>query len=143
MRELAQRSADAAKEIKTLIRSSGTHVKTGVGFVGETGRALEAIGAEVREIDAHVGAIVASAREQMSGLQEIDKAVGSIDQGTQRNATMVEEATAACHSLAEQTATLNALLRRFDLGQGAGAGSTDAVGRATPKVGRPRLQTAA
>ncbi|WP_244654666.1 methyl-accepting chemotaxis protein, partial [Rhizobium wenxiniae] len=75
VRELAQRSANAAKEIKTLITASNHQVQNGVHLVGETGKALEMIVAEVQEINRHVAAIVESAQEQSSGLQQINTAV--------------------------------------------------------------------
>ncbi|MFK0331872.1 methyl-accepting chemotaxis protein [Rhizobium sp. NPDC090275] len=116
VRELAQRSAQAAKEIKALIIMSGDHVRSGVELVGNTGTALEVIVAEVQEINRHVDAIVKSAREQSIGLQEINTAVNAMDQGTQQNAAMVEQSTAASHSLARDAASLNQLLSRFNLG---------------------------
>ncbi|TWF52368.1 methyl-accepting chemotaxis protein [Neorhizobium alkalisoli] len=116
VRELAQRSAQAAKEIKALITTSGEHVRSGAELVGNTGTALETIVAEVQEINRHVDAIVESAREQSVGLQEINTAVNAMDQGTQQNAAMVEQSTAASHSLAREAASLNALLARFTLG---------------------------
>lgn len=115
VRELAQRSAQAAKEIKALIIMSGDHVRSGVELVGNTGTALEVIVAEVQEINRHVDAIVKSAREQSIGLQEINTAVNAMDQGTQQNAAMVEQSTAASHSLARDAASLNQLLARFNL----------------------------
>ncbi|MGR9181467.1 methyl-accepting chemotaxis protein [Rhizobium leguminosarum] len=115
VRELAQRSAKAAKEIKALISTSGTHVQTGVSLVGETGKALDAIVAEVQEINQHVHAIAEASREQSIGLQEINTAVNSMDQGTQQNAAMVEESTAASHNLATEAAALNNLLSQFRL----------------------------
>ena len=118
VRELAQRSAKAAKEIKALITTSGEQVRSGVNLVGETGRALEVIVTEVQEINRHINAIVESSREQSVGLQEINTAVNTMDQGTQQNAAMVEESTAASHSLAKEAASLNQLLSRFNLGQG-------------------------
>ncbi|MCM2475532.1 HAMP domain-containing protein [Rhizobium sp. CG5] len=121
VRELAQRSAKAAKEIKALITTSGEHVRSGVNLVGETGRALEVIVTEVQEINRHIGAIVESSREQSVGLQEINTAVNTMDQGTQQNAAMVEQSTAASHSLAKEAASLNQLLSRFNLGQGESA----------------------
>jgi methyl-accepting chemotaxis protein len=117
VRELAQRSANAAKEIKTLINASGEQVRSGVALVDETGTALEVIVREVQEINGHVNAIVLSAREQSTGLQEINTAVNTMDQGTQQNAAMVEEQTAASHGLAAEAAALNALLAQFRLGQ--------------------------
>ncbi len=124
VRELAQRSAKAAKEIKALITTSGEHVRSGVELVGETGRALEVIVSEVQEINRHIHAIVESSREQSVGLQEINTAVNTMDQGTQQNAAMVEQSTAASHSLAKEAAALNQLLSRFKLGDAAGAGRT-------------------
>ena len=117
VRALAQRSATAAKEIKTLINESNAQVKSGAALVGETGQALKAIVKKVQDINAHVASIVEAARSQAVGLSEINKAVGSIDQGTQQNAAMVEESSAACHHLLDQTTTLNRLLGHFDVVQ--------------------------
>ncbi len=116
VRELAQRSANAAKEIKALIITSGEQVRTGVTLVGETGKSLEVMVGEVQEINSHVCAIVESAREQSVGIQEINTAVNTIDQGTQQNAAMVEESTAASHSLASEADALNKLISQFNLG---------------------------
>ncbi|MEB2846977.1 HAMP domain-containing protein [Rhizobiales bacterium RZME27] len=116
VRELAQRSANAAKDIKTLITTSTTQVDAGVSLVGETGRALEAIVEEVREINEHVRAIVVSTREQATGLQEINNAVGTMDRNTQQNAAMVDQQTKTSHTLASEANTLNELLKQFNLG---------------------------
>ncbi|WP_320196091.1 methyl-accepting chemotaxis protein [Agrobacterium rosae] len=118
VRELAQRSAKAAKEIKALITTSNDQVQQGVQLVGETGRALETIVTEVQEINRHVVAIVDAAQEQSSGLQQINTAVNQMDQDTQKNAAMVEEQTAASHGLAREAASLNHLLGQFKLGGG-------------------------
>ncbi len=115
VRELAQRSANAAKEIKTLITASNQQVQNGVHLVGETGKALQTIVTEVQEINRNVNAIVESAQEQSSGLQQINTAVNAMDQDTQKNAAMVEEQTAASHGLARDAAALNALLAQFKL----------------------------
>ncbi|GGG00639.1 MULTISPECIES: methyl-accepting chemotaxis protein [Rhizobium] len=115
VRELAQRSANAAKEIKTLINASNEQVQNGVHLVGETGKALQTIVGEVQEINRNVNAIVESAQEQSSGLQQINTAVNTMDQDTQKNAAMVEEQTAASHGLARDAASLNALLAQFKL----------------------------
>ena len=117
VRELAQRSANAAKEIKALISKSTAQVGNGVALVGETGTELEKIVSAVQEISHHVGAIVVAAREQSTGLQEINLAVTAMDQGTQQNAAMVEEQTAASHTLAAEADSLNTLLAQFRLGQ--------------------------
>lgn len=117
VRELAQRSATAAREIKNLITTSGDQVKEGVALVSDVGDALREIVDEVLEINTHVVAIVESSREQATGLREINTAVNVIDQGTQQNAAMVEQTTAATHSLAMEAQSLAKLLSNFDLGQ--------------------------
>ncbi|EPR22051.1 methyl-accepting chemotaxis protein [Agrobacterium radiobacter] len=119
VRELAQRSANAAKEIKALITTSNDQVQQGVQLVGDTGKALETIVSEVQEINRHVVSIVEAAQEQSSGLQQINTAVNQMDQDTQKNAAMVEETNAASHSLAKEVASLNQLLSQFRLADGA------------------------
>ncbi len=116
VRELAQRSANAAKEIKALITKSGSQVTIGVELVGETGKSLLEIINQVQEIDQNVTAIVRSSREQSTGLKEISEAVNNIDQATQQNAAMVEEQTAASHSLANEADELNRLIAQFRIG---------------------------
>lgn len=116
VRELAQRSAKAAKEIKELITASNEHVKSGVALVGETGKALEEIVSQVQQVNGNVAAIVESSKEQATGLKEINTAVNTMDQGTQQNAAMVEESTAAAHSLAKEADNLFQLLRQFNIG---------------------------
>ncbi|SDL93309.1 PAS domain-containing methyl-accepting chemotaxis protein [Ensifer sp. YR511] len=117
VRELAQRSASAAKDIKSLIGTSTEHVKNGVSLVGQTGAALEEILVQVQEINANVSAIVEAAREQSTGLKEINQAVNSMDQATQQNAAMVEESTAASHAMAREAEALHELLRQFRYGE--------------------------
>ena len=80
-----------------LITNSGEQVKRGVFLVGRTGEALEQIVAQVADINTNVAAIVKAAREQTTGLKEINIAVNTMDQGTQQNAAMVEQSTAASH----------------------------------------------
>ncbi len=130
VRELAQRSAQAAKEIKELINASGTLVQQGVGRVGETGTRLEAIVAEVQEINGHIQAIVTATREQSTGLNEINTAVNTMDQGTQQNAAMVEEQTAASHGLAAEATALKTLLSQFRLGGMAASSERGSYSRA-------------
>jgi methyl-accepting chemotaxis protein len=115
VRELAQRSALAAKEIGGLIENSRNEVANGVKLVGETGDALVRIEGFVSEIDVKVEAITTASREQSVGLGEISTAVNSIDQMTQQNASMVEETTAISHSLASDTKQLGELVGRFQL----------------------------
>jgi len=113
VRELAQRSASAAKEIKALITTSSEHVKNGVGLVGQTGKALEEIVTQVGDINTNVAAIVKASKEQTIGLREINAAINSLDQTTQQNAAMVEESTAASLRLANEADTLHTLLAQF------------------------------
>ncbi|TKT77424.1 PAS domain-containing methyl-accepting chemotaxis protein [Aquamicrobium sp. LC103] len=117
VRELAQRSAGAAKEIKQLIGTSGEQVRNGVELVGETGEALEEMIGQVEEISVNVAAIVASAKEQAISLAEVNQAISTIDKGTQQNAAMVEESTAASHTLAKQAASLFSLIGKFRTGE--------------------------
>ena len=134
VRELAQRSAKAAKEIKDLITTSGNQVRNGVSLVGDTGRALQTIVVEVQEINGHVQAIVEAAREQSTGLQEINTAVNTMDQGTQQNAAMVEETTAASHGLASEVSALNALIARFNVGPSIGIADAGQAVRPAPHL---------
>ncbi|QND46280.1 HAMP domain-containing protein (plasmid) [Rhizobium lusitanum] len=113
VRELAQRSAKAAKEIKDLINTSNDHVRNGVSLVGETGKALEEIVVQVQQVDGNVGAIVEASKEQATGLKEINASVNTMDQGTQQNAAMVEQATASAHNLASEAEALFHLLSEF------------------------------
>jgi methyl-accepting chemotaxis protein len=116
VRALAQRSADAAKEIKGLISTSTAQVGTGVSLVGQTGQALQAIVDQVASIDSLVKEIAASAQEQSTGLHQVNVAVNQMDQVVQQNAAMVEEATAATHSLKGEAGELAALVGRFKVG---------------------------
>jgi len=115
VRELAQRSAQAAREIKELIRNSTAEVESGVRLVQDTGASLEAIGVHVATINQHMDAIAVSAREQSVGLSEVNTAVNQMDQVTQRNAAMVEEANAASASLANEALRLREQISRFML----------------------------
>ncbi|OYV40163.1 MAG: hypothetical protein B7Z81_02400 [Acidocella sp. 20-61-6] len=117
VRALAQRSADAAKEIKTLISASGAQVNTGVKLVGETGKALTRIVDHISRLNTLVADIAASAEEQSTGLNQVNTAVNQMDQVTQQNAAMVEEATAAAHGLASEAETLGNLMGQFQVGQ--------------------------
>ncbi|MCQ4633205.1 globin-coupled sensor protein [Shinella sp. CPCC 100929] len=120
VRELAQKSADAAREIKALIDKSFEDVLLGVSLVNKTGEALHHIGEQVVHINGHIDAIASSAREQSAGISEINKAVGSMDQMTQQNAAMVEETNAATHNLMQISTTLKGLVDRFTVSAGRG-----------------------
>ncbi|MBW9064140.1 HAMP domain-containing protein [Rhizobium herbae] len=115
VRELAQRSANAAKEIKTLISASASEVEGGVSLVRATGDALLEIEQLVLRVNDHVESIATAAREQSTALAEINTSVNHMDQMTQKNAAMVEETTAASETLAEESRQLQTLLARFNL----------------------------
>jgi methyl-accepting chemotaxis protein len=124
VRELAQRSANAAKEIKTLINTSAEEVKGGVSLVLSTGDALREIEDLVNRVNDHVVTIARAAEEQSAALGEINTSVNHMDQMTQQNAAMVEETTAASQVLAGEARQLQAQLARFQLEGGQkGAGS--------------------
>jgi len=115
VRALAQRSAEAAKEIKGLISTSTAQVDQGVLLVTQTGEALQRIVAQVVDINGVVTAIAASAQEQSTGLQQINTAVAAMDQVTQKNAAMVEQTTAASHGLANESAELARLIGHYQI----------------------------
>ncbi|MDQ0419083.1 methyl-accepting chemotaxis protein [Peteryoungia aggregata LMG 23059] len=115
VRELAQRSANAAKEIKALIQNSSTEVAGGVDLVRKTGEALRTIGGFITEMNTHMDAIAISAKEQATGLSEVNHAVNSMDQTTQQNAAMVEESNAASAALASEAAKLRELIAHFTI----------------------------
>ncbi len=117
VRALAQRSAEAAKEIKKLITASSGQVDQGVKLVGEAGKALDRIVTQINEINTVVGEIAASAQEQADGLGQVNTAINQMDQVTQQNAAMVEESTAASHSLLQEANELARLLGRFNISQ--------------------------
>ncbi|MBP6545142.1 MAG: HAMP domain-containing protein [Phenylobacterium sp.] len=116
VRALAQRSATASKEIKTLIATSSAQVSQGVDLVGQTGKALERIVTQVAEISEIVSSIAASAQEQATGLGQVNIAVNQMDQMTQQNAAMVEQSTAASVALANETRDLTRLVGQFETG---------------------------
>ncbi len=124
VRALAQRSADAAKDIKRLINASGGEVERGVELVAQAGDALTRIGERVGQISGVIAGIAAAAKEQSTGLSEVNTAVNQMDQMTQQNAAMVEESTAAAHGLARETAELFRLMTRFKVSEGAAAPAT-------------------
>ncbi len=123
VRALAQRSSEAAKEIKTLISASSQQVEAGVELVGEAGKALQLIIGKVSEINGLMSEITASAQEQSTALAEVNAAINNMDQTTQQNAAMVEESTAASHSLTKEAEELMGLVSRFKIGAGGGSSS--------------------
>jgi methyl-accepting chemotaxis protein len=120
VRALAQRSAEAAKEIKSLINVSTDHVESGVELVGRTGEALQQIFGQFNQIAVLVTEIAASAREQSGALGQVNTAINQMDSTTQQNAAMVEESTAASHTLSRQARDLSELISAFKVHPGAG-----------------------
>jgi len=117
VRALAQRTAEAAKEIKALVSASTRQVGAGVELVGAAGAALGAIAAKVGEIETLVDSMAGAAQEQASALGQVNAAVGQMDKAVQQNAAMVEQTTAAARTLKDQADGLEGLVERFDLGQ--------------------------
>lgn len=116
VRQLAQRSTQAAKEIKTLIGNSAVAVSDGVKLVGDTGKGLMIIADLVRSVDEQVSSIAVSTKEQSVGITEVNTAVGQIDSATQQNAAVAEEMTASGADLSSEAAKLAQLLARFKTG---------------------------
>lgn len=131
VRALAQRSAAAAKEIKLLIATSSAQVERGVKLVGNTGEALIGIVSKVTEIDGLISEIALSSQEQASGLSQVNIAVNQMDQVTQQNAAMVEEATAAASNLRSESQALARLVGNFQTGDDTHSGLR-------PEVAPPR-----
>jgi len=132
VRALAQRSAEAAKEIKSLVSNSAAQVGSGVKLVADAGAVLQRIIEQVSEINRVVAQIAAGSAEQASSLQEVDRAINTMDQATRQNATMVEQSTAANHSLSQEAAQLARLVEQFRVGAGPAAGRSEAKGRSEP-----------
>ena len=118
VRALAQRSADAAKEIKELIAASSASVGEGARLVSQTGGALTALIGQVAKINQLAAEIAASANEQAVGLVEVNTAVNQMDQTTQQNAAMVEQTTAANQALSHEAEQLAGLIQRFRIAGG-------------------------
>ena len=118
VRNLAGRSASAAKEIKGLIQDSVRKVSDGSALVTQSGHTLEQIVSSVKKVSDIVAEIAAASREQSSGIDQVGRAVMQMDELTQQNAALVEEATAASQSLADQSRDLNQLMERYNIGAG-------------------------
>jgi methyl-accepting chemotaxis protein len=131
VRALAQRSAQAAKEIKGLISTSAGQVSEGVVLVAEAGKSLERIVGCVSEISSVVAEIAAGAKDQSTALEEINSVINQMDQVTQQNAAMVEESTAASRALAQETGQLSDLIDEFQVGQREGE---DQMSAAAPRA---------
>jgi len=117
VRNLAQRSAGAAKEIKGLINDSVDRVDEGSKLVDESGKTLEEIVNGVKKVSDIIAEIAAAAQEQSAGIEEVNKAITQMDEMTQQNAALVEEATAASESMNEEAKQMNDLMEFFDPGE--------------------------
>jgi methyl-accepting chemotaxis protein len=116
VRSLAQRSAAAAKEIKTLIVESVDQVGAGSRLVDAAGRTMQDIVASVRQVSGLVAEIAAASEEQSAGIEQVNTAISQMDQVVQHNAALVEEAAAVTASMKEQAQALLEAVGRFDLG---------------------------
>ncbi len=119
VRGLAQRSANASKDIKALIAESNAQVKSGADLVDRTGTALEGIVRSINQVSEIVGEIAAASSDQAVGLEQVGNAVGGMEQITQRNGALVQETTAAAQQLAGQAAELARLVGFFNTGNAA------------------------
>lgn len=138
VRSLAQRSSDAAKEIKELIAQSGDHVTNGVGLVGQSGTALGRIAEEVAAVNDLFVRIAAAAEQQSTGLSQISATIGQMDAATQENAAMVEESTAAARSLANEADELARNVEMFQTGNVVEIAPKRSATRAPSRAAAPR-----
>lgn len=146
VRNLAQRSASAAKEIKGLINDSVDKVKVGSQLVDESGKTLSEITESVKKVTDIVAEIAAASEEQSAGIEQVNNAVAQMDNVTQQNAAVVEEASAASKAMEQQSSTLVAQIGYFRLGKGSSAheirqGDTAALLAARPALANHRPVT--
>lgn len=141
VRALAQRSADAAKDIKELISASTASVADGVALVDETGTVLLKISERVAAVNSRIADISASVQVQASRLQQVNLAVGEMDKMTQQNAAMVEQSTAASRSLADEAENLAMVVQRFRASGSAASAKpmVKAAARSTSKRTMPKI----
>ena len=136
VRNLAQRSATAAKEIKGLIQDRVAKVEAGSELVNRSGETLTEIVGSVKRVTDIIAEIAAASQEQTTGIDQVNLAVTQMDQVTQSNAAQTEELSSTAQALAGQAAELQALVGRFKLGDGGRAGGTSpapAIGRGAPR----------
>lgn len=118
VRNLAGRSAVAAKEIKALIKESVSRVAEGTRLVDESGHSLHEIVTAVKKVTDIVGEIAAASREQSTGIDQVNRAVAQMDETTQQNAALVEEAAASSRAIVDQMGALDGLISRYEVGSG-------------------------
>jgi methyl-accepting chemotaxis protein len=131
VRSLAGRSATAAKEIKELIQDSVRKVGDGSLLVTQSGQTLEQIVMSVKKVSDIVAEIAAASREQSSGIEQVNKAVMQMDEMTQQNAALVEQATAASQSMADQARELTGMMEKYQVGD---SGAVMKTSRPAPKA---------
>lgn len=132
VRNLAQRSAAAAKEIKDLIRDSVDKVEDGANLVNKSGKTLEEIVASVENVTSMMEEISNAAREQTSGIEQVNKAISQMDEMTQQNAALVEEASAAGEAMADQARTMNEVVSFFTTSGSGGSARAASYGSPSP-----------
>ena len=132
MRNLAHRSATAAKEIKQLIADSASKVDSGTKLVDSAGKTMEEIVLSVKRVTDIMAEIASASAEQSAGIQQVNLAVTQMDTTTQQNAALVEQAAAAAESLREQAQLLSGTVAQFNVG----GGSLDQAGNSTKTPGK-------
>jgi len=143
VRNLAQRSATAAREIKTLIGDSVAKVDTGTALVQQAGATIGEVVTSVARVTDIMAEITAASREQSIGIDQVNEAITQMDQTTQQNAALVEEAAAAAASMQEQSAHLEQMVRHFRLANGALAQAAAHAPAARPAAAHKRLASTA
>ncbi len=141
VRSLAQRSADAAREIKALIGTSVEKVDAGARLVADAGRTMDEIVASVQRVTDVIAEISAAAAEQSSGIAQVNGAVAQLDRATQQNAALVEQSAAASESMREQTAQLASVVASFRIGEAASARPASPPAAQAPIVPSARNET--
>ena len=134
VRSLAQRSAEAAKEIKALINDSVSRVENGTQLVDQAGRTMDEIVEAVKRVTDIMGEISAASEEQSSGIEQVNQAVTQMDQVTQQNAALVEQAAAAAESLNDQSVRLKEAIAAFRIDQHAVAQPVSGAAAAAPQA---------
>src|SRR3984893_3474640 len=140
VRNLASRSAGAAKEIKALIQDSVAKVSDGARLVDDSGKALGEIVTGVKKVTDVMAEIAASSREQASGIEQVNKAITMMDDVTQQNAALVEEASAAAQALSAQATNRTQLISRYRVGEGSSAETPRAAARPTAVAAAPAVE---
>jgi methyl-accepting chemotaxis protein len=143
VRNLAQRSANAAREIKTLIGASVETVESGARLVGDAGQAMQDIMQSVQRVSDLMAEISAATNEQRDGIGQVNTAVNHLDQMTQQNAALVEQSAAAASSLSEQAARLHQVVSIFNVGSGVAKVAPSPVVVSRPAANRPAMSSAA